>query len=106
MKSLGTPNMSTPLADNPTQSCWAFTTVLDDRPGFDIVGDMGGAESSLGLTEKHPPERVLLDNDLPGFYNEDLLLRLHAIATHPIDIVKCSQFEKKTRCWGPVPTLL
>jgi hypothetical protein len=95
MKSLGAPNLRTPLADHPPQSCWAFKTARHEKPGIDIVDDMWGVESSLGLTGNHLPEGVLLDSDLPGVYIEDLLPRLHAIATHPIGIVMCGQFEKK-----------
>jgi hypothetical protein len=46
--------MRTPVVDHPAHPCWTFKTVLDYGAWFDIVGDSGGAESSLGLTGKHP----------------------------------------------------
>ncbi len=98
--------MRTPLADHPTQSCWAFRTLLDDMPGFDIVDDARDTGSLLGLTGKHLPDLVLLDSDLLGLYIEDLLPRLQTIVTHPFGIVICSQFEKNPTLLGLAQTLL
>jgi len=85
------------LADHHEQPRWAFKTLLDEQPEFDLVGAVGDAQSLLELVEKEPPDLVLVDNELPGIYIEDLIARLHALEPKPTVIVMSSDFENSRK---------
>ena len=81
------------LADHHTEPRWALKTVLDQQVEFDLIGAVEDAQSLLELAEKEPPDLVLVDNELPGVYIEDLIARLHVLEPKPTVIVMSSDFE-------------
>jgi DNA-binding NarL/FixJ family response regulator len=82
------------LADHHVQPIWALKTLLEEQPEFDLIGEVGDSQSLLDLAEKHIPDLVLLDSELPGIQIEDLINRLHALEPRPIVIAMSSDFEK------------
>jgi len=85
------------LADHHTQVRWALKTLLDEHQEFDLIGESGDTESLLELAEKHIPDLVLLDSELPGIYIEDLIARLHKLEPRPTVIVMSSDFENSRK---------
>ena len=85
------------LADHHAQPCWALKTLLNEQPEFEIIGEAVDAEGLLALAEKHLPDLVLVDGELPGLYIEDLISRLHAIEPQPIVIVMSSESENSRK---------
>jgi DNA-binding NarL/FixJ family response regulator len=85
------------LADHHGQPRWALKTLLDEQPEFDLIGAVEDAQSLLELAEKEPPDLVLVDNELPGVYIEDLIARLHALEPKPTVIVMSSDFENSRK---------
>src|SRR4030043_772712 len=85
------------LADHHTQSCWALKTLLEEQPEFDLIGDADNAQILLELAEKHLPDVILVDSELPGIYIEDLISRLHTLEPRPTVIVMSSEFENSRK---------
>jgi DNA-binding NarL/FixJ family response regulator len=85
------------LADHHVQARWALKTMLDEQPEFDLIGEAVDAQDLWELAEKHIPDMVLIDNELPGIYIEDLIARLHALEPRPTVIVMSSEFEKSRK---------
>jgi len=81
------------LADHHVHPRWALKTVLDEQPEFDLIGEALDAQSLLMLAEKHTPDLVLIDRELPGCPIEDLIDRLHALKPKPIVVVRSSEFQ-------------
>ena len=85
------------LADHHAQPCWALKTLLNEQPEFEIIGEAVDADGLLALAEKHLPDLVLVDSELPGLYIEDLITRLHALEPPPIVVVMSSEFENSRK---------
>jgi two-component system response regulator FimZ (fimbrial Z protein)/two-component system response regulator EvgA len=85
------------LADHHTQACWALKTLLEEQPEFDLVGDADNSQHLLELAEKHLPDLILVDSELPGIYIEDLISRLHTLEPSPTVIVMSSEFENSRK---------
>jgi DNA-binding NarL/FixJ family response regulator len=81
------------LADHHTQSLWALRTMLEEEPGFDLIGGAVDATGLLTLVEEHIVDLVLVDRELPGYPIEDLIASLHALDPAPFVIVMSSEFE-------------
>ena len=81
------------VADHHAHSCWALRLLLDEQPGFDVIGEAMGAQGLLVLAEEHPADLVLVDQELPGITINELLARLHALQPRPIVIVMSSSSE-------------
>jgi DNA-binding NarL/FixJ family response regulator len=85
------------LADHHAQPCWALKTLLNEQPEFEIIGEAVDAEGLLALAEKHLPDLVLVDGELPGLYIEDLISKLHGIEPPPIVVTMSSEFENSRK---------
>jgi two-component system response regulator FimZ (fimbrial Z protein)/two-component system response regulator EvgA len=85
------------LADHHTQPCWALKTLLSEQPEFEIIGEAVDADGLLSLAEKHLPDLVLVDGELPGLFIEDLITRLHVLEPPPIVVVMSSEFENSRK---------
>ena len=81
------------LADHHVHPRWALKTALEEQPEFDLIGEALDAQSLLMLAEKHTPDLVLIDRELPGCPIEDLIDRLHALKPKPIVVVMSSEFQ-------------
>ncbi len=85
------------LADHHAQPCWALKTLLDEQPEFEIIGEAVDAAGLLSLAEKHLPDLVLVDGELPGLFIEDLITRLHVLEPPPIVVVMSSESENSRK---------
>ncbi len=85
------------LADHHVQPCWALKTMLDEQPEFEIIGEAVDADGLLSLAEKHLPDLVLVDGELPGLFIEDLITRLHVLEPPPIVVVMSSESENSRK---------
>ncbi len=82
------------LADHQAGPLAALKEVLQEQPGFDLVGEAVDAQGLLLLAGGNPADLVLLDSELPGSYMEDLITGLHALEPRPVVIVMSCKFEK------------
>jgi len=85
------------LADHHPQPCWALKALLQEQPGFEIIGEAQEGKRLLTLAEKHHPDLVLLDSELPGLYFEDLIKGLHALQPPPIVVAMSSESENSRK---------
>jgi len=85
------------LADHHEEPRWALKTLLDEQPEFDLIGAVEDAQSLLELAEKEAPDLVLVDNELPGAYIENLISKLHALEPKPTVIAMSSDFENSRK---------
>jgi DNA-binding NarL/FixJ family response regulator len=67
--------------------------MLEEQPEFDLIGEALDAQGLLVLAEKHTPDLVLIDRELPGSPIEDLIDRLHALKPRPIVVVMSGDFQ-------------
>jgi DNA-binding NarL/FixJ family response regulator len=81
------------LADPHPQALWALKTMLQEKPGFEVIGDAIDAESLLVLAAIHPPDLILIDMGLPGRSIEDLITALHSNKLRPIVVVMSTKPE-------------
>jgi DNA-binding NarL/FixJ family response regulator len=81
------------LADHHPQSLWALKTLLQEKPEFEIVGEVDNAADLLALAEQCPTELVLVDWELPGQPIEGVIDRLHGISPRPTVVVMGSKPE-------------
>ena len=81
------------LADHHPQSLWALKTLLQEKPEFEIVGEVDNAADLLALAEQCPTELALVDWELPGQPIEEVIDRLHGISPRPIVVVMGSKPE-------------
>jgi DNA-binding NarL/FixJ family response regulator len=64
--------------------------LIQEEPGFEVVGEAIEGESLMNLGEKLRPDLILVDGDLPGVPVGDLIGALHRIKSHPIVIMVSS----------------
>jgi DNA-binding NarL/FixJ family response regulator len=81
------------LADHHDQSRSALETLFAEQPEFDLVGQAIDAQGLILLVEKHTPDLVLLDGELPGTSIEELIAALHTFKARLIVMVMSSKFE-------------
>ena len=85
------------LADHHAEPLAALKGVLEEQPGFNLVGEAVDAQGLLSLAEGNPSDLVLLDSELPGSYMEDLITGLHVLEPRPVVIVMSCKFENSRR---------
>jgi DNA-binding NarL/FixJ family response regulator len=81
------------LADHHPQSLWALKTLLQEKPEFEIVGEVDNAADLFASAKQCPPELALLDWELPGEPITEVIDYLHAISPRPIVVVMGSKPE-------------
>lgn len=54
------------IADDHTLIRSALSGLLDDVPGFEVVGEVGNADEALRLAATLRPDALILDIDMPG----------------------------------------
>jgi DNA-binding NarL/FixJ family response regulator len=59
--------------------------LLDDEPDFLVVGEGANGREAITLTERHQPDLVVLDNDMPVMTGIEALP--HVIAAAPTRVV-------------------
>jgi DNA-binding NarL/FixJ family response regulator len=67
--------------------------LLGEHPEFDLAGEAEEAQSLLELAAGCKAELIVMDEELPGLYLEDLIVGLHALEPRPIVVVVTSELE-------------
>lgn len=78
------------LADNHPHILRALKMVLQEEPGFVLVGEAEDVRTLLTVAAAEPADLILLDQGLPGAPIEDQIAALHALASRPRVIVMSS----------------
>lgn len=78
------------LADHHTQALWGLKTLLQEEEDFALVGDASDEVSMLDLSEKHHPDLILMDRELPGRPIDEQITALHRLEPKPVVIVMSS----------------
>jgi DNA-binding NarL/FixJ family response regulator len=81
------------LADHNPQSLWGLKTMLEEKPGYDVIGEATDADGLLILVYKDPPDLALVDRELPGRPIEVLIKGLHKCKPRMIVVVMSSKPE-------------
>jgi DNA-binding NarL/FixJ family response regulator len=68
------------LADHHPQALWALKTMLQEKSQFEVIGDAVDAYKLLNLVIENPPDLVLMDSELPGMSNANLIIELRKVA--------------------------
>ncbi len=82
------------LADHHEQPRLALDMLLKEHPDFDLVGAAVDAQGLLVQAEKHSPDLILIDAELPGLPIVDLISGLHALVPRPIICLMSSDFAR------------
>ncbi len=75
------------LADHHLQALQALKTMLQVQPKFEVTGDAMDAYKLLNLVIESPPDLVLMDMELPGMSNTNLINELHKVEPRPVVVV-------------------
>jgi DNA-binding NarL/FixJ family response regulator len=75
------------VADHHPQALWALKTMLEEKPQFNVIGDAVNAYKLLNLVIENPPDLVLMDSELPGMSNANLINELHKVVPKIIVVV-------------------
>ena len=75
------------LADHHPQVLLVLKTVFQEQPKFEVIGDAADAYKLLNLVIDNPPDLVLMDAELPGMSNTNLINELHKVKPQPIVVV-------------------
>lgn len=70
------------LADDQAKVRSALKLLLEHESGVCVVGECADADALLAQMELTQPDVVLLDWELPGHEERDLLARLRALSPH------------------------
>jgi DNA-binding NarL/FixJ family response regulator len=62
----------------------AMTSVVEETPGFEVVGQASSGEESLAVAAEVLPDLVLMDVNLPGIDGLEATRRLRASDTPPV----------------------
>jgi DNA-binding NarL/FixJ family response regulator len=62
----------------------AMTSVVEETPGFEVVGQASSGEESLAVAAEVLPDLVLMDVNLPGIDGLEATRRLRATDTPPV----------------------
>ena len=81
------------LADHHTQSLWALKMIIQNQPGFNLVGAAEDARSLIFLSEKLAADLFLVERTLPGSPINELIESLHTLNPRPIVIIMSSESE-------------
>jgi len=81
------------LADHHANALWALKVLLQEEVGLEIIGEAVDGKSLMNLSEKHHPDLILMDRDLPGGPVEDQIAALHQIRPKPIVVAMSSDPE-------------
>ena len=81
------------LADNDRRVCSALSLLLKGDSNLNLVGESTDVSSLVSLSEAFHPDLVLLDWELPGKPDTDLIKALHRLDSHPKIIALSSHPE-------------
>jgi DNA-binding NarL/FixJ family response regulator len=78
-----------------------LVAVLEDESEFQVVGAAGSAEEATALAERHAPEVVLLDLEMPGMDGVEAIPRL-ADAAPAARVLVFTAYDTDERVFGAI----
>lgn len=81
------------LADQNQKARWALTTVLQDDPDLEIIGQVEDVDTLLQMVVGVTADLILLDKKLAGDQIKFLISSLHALEPRPVVLVMSSDAE-------------
>lgn len=72
------------LVDDQAAFLRAMTSVVQETPGFEVVGEAGSGEESLLMADALLPDLVLMDVNLPGIDGLETTRRLRRRSSPPL----------------------
>lgn len=105
------PEMETPLkviiVDDEPYCCEVLAAMLEaDCPGIDVVGIFNSGEDALQAIQRHAPDIVFLDVEMPRMNGFDMLERIGAIHFHLIFTTSYDQYALKAIRFSAIDYLL
>jgi DNA-binding NarL/FixJ family response regulator len=83
------------LADDHTQIRWALRTAIREEPGLTVVGEVSDAKDLVSQAQALQPDLILLEWELPGRREGDLLSSLRTLDLQPRVIVLSQRPESE-----------
>jgi len=83
------------LADDQPRVRFALRVLLEQQPGFEVVGKAADAEDLLAQAQATYPDLVLLGWELPGLAATDSLSALRGICAHLVVIALSGRPEAR-----------
>lgn len=83
------------LADHHRQVRWALRTAIGEEPGLTVVSEVEDVSALLSQTQTLHPDLILLEWELPGEWDYDLLVRVQALEPQSRVIVLSNEPECK-----------
>lgn len=81
------------IADSQSKVRFAVATLLRDRPGWQIAGHAANAREALACSAALQPDVVLLDWDLPGLQQPELIQAVRKLAEKTAIIITSANPE-------------
>ncbi|MCZ1021080.1 response regulator transcription factor [Streptomyces noursei] len=81
------------VADDEEITRTGLRTLLDARPGLDVVGEAADGVEAVSLAERLRPDVVLMDVRMPGADGIEATLRLQSALPDPPKVVVITTFE-------------
>jgi two-component system, NarL family, nitrate/nitrite response regulator NarL len=70
------------LLNNQTLVRCGLKLLIESQPDFKVVGEAGERNEALGLVSKEQPDVILLELNLAGAIDTDIILELNGVTTH------------------------
>jgi DNA-binding NarL/FixJ family response regulator len=83
------------IADDHALFRAALRKLLDKEPGFEVVAEAANGREALALVEKHRPDVLLLDLNMPQLPGLDVLQRMAEARTSTRVILLAAEIEKE-----------
>jgi DNA-binding NarL/FixJ family response regulator len=83
------------LAENRSRVRFALRSLLEEQPGIVVIGEVSDGQDLIAQAEADCPDLVLIDWDLPGIEEDDLLPALREICPDLTVIILSSRPEVK-----------
>lgn len=81
------------LVDDQAPFLRAMSAVVEETPGFEVVGEASSGEESVRAAAELSPDLVLMDVNLPGIDGVEATRRLRACQSPPV-VVLLSTYDE------------
>lgn len=85
----GIKRMRVILADDQPEVCSALRLLLEEKPGINVLSEVGNTYELLRQVQASCPDLILLDWELPGASSKELVPLLHTLCPH-LEIIALS----------------